>query len=156
MTVFLSTVFPGLISADIVSLFSPSSCPLSAFDTFLMPVTKSGHKSSNSLVVWVATNPLHPIPVGQKFIFQTNCSTSDASSMYPISFLFIRLIQHHFPRPSKLCKADRRPSWVLDRGAKSNTESDSPFGDCQLVACNVSWHFHNPSALLKGPYFYFG
>lgn len=91
----------------------------------------------------VTSDPLHSISLGHKFIFQTNCSASVGSTVFLISLLFTLLIRHHLSWPSKLWIADRRPRRVLDRGAKSDSDFDSPFWDCQSVACNVLWHFHN-------------
>lgn len=91
----------------------------------------------------VTSNPLHSISLGHKFIFQTNCSASVGSTVFLISLLFTLLIRRHLSWPSKLWKADRRPRRVLDRGTKSDSDFDSPFWDCQSVACNVPWHFHN-------------
>lgn len=66
--------------------------------------------------------------------------------MFLISLLFTLLIQHHLSWASKLWKADRQTRRVLDRGAKSDSDFDSPFWDCQSVACNVSWHFTQSSS----------
>lgn len=108
----------------------------------LQPISSASTRdvTSSSMLVRAATNPLHSISLGHKFILQTNCSFPVASSVFLISLLFTLLIQHHLPWPSKLWKADRRPRRVLDRSAKSDSDFDSPFWDCQSVACNVPWH----------------
>lgn len=111
--------------------------------------------TARSLLVEVITNPLHSISLGHKFIFQTNCSGSVGSTVFLISLHFALLIRHHLSWPSKRWKADRRPRRVLDRGAKSDSDSDSPFWDCQSVACNVSWHFHKLQPFPKCSLFYF-
>lgn len=89
----------------------------------LQPISSvsTGDVTSSSMLVWAATNPLHSISLGHKFILQTNCSASVGSSMFLISLLFTLLIQHHLSWPSKLWKADRRPRRVLDRSAKSDS-----------------------------------
>lgn len=68
-----------------------------------------------------------------------------ASNLLP----FTLLTRRHLSWPSKLWKADRRPRRVLDRRAKSDSDFDSPFWDCQSVACNVPWHFHNLQRVLN-------
>lgn len=115
----------------------------------------AGDVTARSLSVEVTTNPLHSISLGHKFIFQTNCSGSVGSTVFLISLHFALLIRHHLSWPSKRWKADRRPRRVLDRGAKSDSDSDSPFWDCQSVACNVSWHFHKLQPFPKCSLFYF-
>lgn len=78
----------------------------------LQPISSAstGDDTSSSMLVWAATNPLHSISLGHKFILQTNCSFSVGSSVFLISLLFTLLIQHHLSWPSKLWKADRRPA----------------------------------------------
>lgn len=74
--------------------------------------------------------------------------------MHLISFLFTRLFQHHFPESSA-----EEPDSPAERPTTEPNpipQFDSLFWDCQLVACNVSWHFHNPRASLKCPSFYSG
>lgn len=83
--------------------------------------------------------------MGQEFIFQTNCSTSVARSMYLICFPFTRLIRHYFPWPSKLWEVHRRP-------AECWTTVPNPI----LSVGNAYWHFCNLWVFIKCPYFYFG
>lgn len=127
-TILISAVF------DLVSLLSLSVLP--------------GHKSLSSRAVWVATHSQRLISAGQNFIFQAELL--HASNLLPFHTSLPT------PLPRKLRGGARRPRWASDHGAKSNPQFDSVFWDCQSVACNVSWHFHNPRASLKCPSFYSG
>lgn len=147
----------GPVSGVAMASCTAGTCAQTAgglsLQSFVSPST--GDVPARCLLVEVTINPLHSISLGHKFIFQTNCSGSVGSTVFLISLHFALLIRHHLSWPSKRWKADRRPRRVLDRSAKSDSDSDSPFWDCQSVACNVSWHFHNLQPFPKCSLFYF-
>lgn len=108
-TILMSSV------SDLVSL-TERLLALSAVDTLWRP----GHKSLSSRAVWGATRS----PQGRTLSSRLNCS------MHLISFLFIRLFQHHFPVSSA-----EEP----DGPAERPTTEPNPIPSLILSFGTVSW-----------------